>query len=343
MLNKIKNLIFNKEHTSTHDIYEILFFRLKNKHFYKEISNIIKTNWNCTLDKNSLIKFALFCKDSLYLWKTFHPENWLILISCLIEEKKTADAEIMLKRLIGFNGIQNCPIEHYLLVSSFAESINIITPAIEKSAYYCHEFYKKEKSDDLKKYLKGKSIAVVGGSPCEIGKNKGQEIDLHDIVIRFNNYPQEEKYHCDYGKKTNIWVRQSSKDTVNKKDLSIYDYVIWADDFTSFKIGSKEILNVIGDYFEKYNEKLSAIEKNYYYNLRKESGILRPTSGAIILYYLKEVLGDFKNVDAYGFAFLSNDINDDKHFFDKLCKISKIHDFFQETPFLYDFYYNNKR
>ena len=88
MLNKIKNLIFNKEYTSTHDIYKILFFRLKNKHFYTKISNIIKTNWNCTLDKNSLIKLALFCKDSLYLWKTFHPETWLILISCLIEEKK---------------------------------------------------------------------------------------------------------------------------------------------------------------------------------------------------------------------------------------------------------------
>ena len=317
-------------------------FNTGNKHFYREINNAVKEHWNCGTDRATLIKLALFCADSVYLWNTISPEIWLIFISCLVEEKKTDEAKIMLKRLIGFNGIQKCPVELYLLCSSFANSIGITSPSIEKSAYYYDEFYKKEKLDTFKKYLKGKSIAVVGNSPCEIGKNKGQEIDSHDIIIRFNNYPQEEKYHCDYGKKTNIWVRQSSKDTVNKKDLSIYDYVIWADDFTSFNIKSKEILDVIGDYFEKYNDKLLTIEKDYYNKLRKESNILRPTSGAIIFYYLKEILGDLKDVDAYGFAFLSNDINDNKHFFDKLCKISKIHDFFQETPFLHDFYYSNK-
>lgn len=343
MLTKIKKSFFSKLESPTHYIFSCLGLKIKTKHFYKEINNTIKTYWNCSIDKTELIKIALFCKDSFYLWRTIHPGTWLIFISCLVEHNLLKDAEIILRRLIGFNMVKDCQIERYLLVSCFAKCIGVTTPLIEKSVYFYEELYKKEKLESFKNYLKGKTIAIVGGSPCELGKNRGKEIDSHDIVIRFNNYSQEKKYICDYGKKTNIWVRQSSKDVVNKKDLSIYDYVIWADDFTSFKVRSDDNLKIMEYYFKNYSSKLLSIESDYYKKLKKDSNILRPTSGAIILYFLKEVLGSLENVDAYGFAFLLNDVNDDKHFFDKLCKISQIHDFFQETPFLHDFYYSNKK
>ena len=116
----------------------------------------------------------------------------------------------------------------------------------------------------FKEYLQGKSIALVGGSGCEIGKNKGKEIDSHDIVIRFNNYPQDEKYACDYGRKTNIWIRQGAKDVIDKKDLSIFDYVIWADDFLSYDIKFSKNLEIMEYYLENYKNKLLCIENDYY-------------------------------------------------------------------------------
>lgn len=343
MTDKLKKMIFNKQHTYTHDVFSFLFFKLKIKNSFWAINRIVESYWNCSSDKTALVNFALFCKDSMFLWRVLHPIAWLAFISTLIEYNYLDDAKVMLKRLIGFYPIEECKIELFLPVSAFAESIGITTDLIKKSAYIWKELYTKEKQESFKQFLKGKTIAIVGGSPCESGKNKGEEIDSHDIVIRFNNYPQDEKFFKDYGKKTNIWVRQGSRDVVNKKDLSCYDYVIWADDFTSFIVKDYNILKPLQDYLKNYGNKCLSIESHYYQALKQDSGIMRPTSGAIVFFYLKEILGGLENVDAYGFAFLSNDVNDNKHFFDKLCKISTIHDFFQEVPYLHDLYYSYKR
>lgn len=58
----------------------------------------------------------------------------------------------------------------------------------------------------FRNYIKGKSIAVVGNSPCELNKNKGVIIDSHDIVIRFNNFEVSERTAQDYGFKTSVWA-----------------------------------------------------------------------------------------------------------------------------------------
>lgn len=79
--------------------------------------------------------------------------------------------------------------------------------------------------EKFRNYLKEKRIAVVGNSGCELGKNKGQEIDNHDIVIRFNNYPIDEELFNDYVKKTSIWFRNSSGVMLNvtRPNMSEYD------------------------------------------------------------------------------------------------------------------------
>lgn len=69
-------------------------------------------------------------------------------------------------------------------------------PIPESDAYLLH-FVGKDKREmllptnfdglkDLKEFIKGKSIAIVGNSESIFNKQNGQEIDNHDIVIRFN-------------------------------------------------------------------------------------------------------------------------------------------------------------
>lgn len=56
----------------------------------------------------------------------------------------------------------------------------------------------------LKDFVRGKSVAFVGLSPCIKGKGLGGEIDSHDIVYRTNMYPLPEDLWADYGKKCDI-------------------------------------------------------------------------------------------------------------------------------------------
>ena len=55
------------------------------------------------------------------------------------------------------------------------------------------------------RYLKGKSVIVVGPSPYLKGLKKGSFIDSHDVVIRINKaWKPEQDLVEDYGKKTDV-------------------------------------------------------------------------------------------------------------------------------------------
>ena len=53
------------------------------------------------------------------------------------------------------------------------------------------------------------SIAVVGNSACELGLAKGQRIDAHDTLIRFNAFSLDTPFDLDYGSKVDVQVRSA--------------------------------------------------------------------------------------------------------------------------------------
>ena len=189
--------------------------------------------------------------------------------------------------------------------------LGINTNDILKSA----ELYNHIANNKLDKTIfENKTIAVVGNSGCEIGKNKGNEIDEHDIVIRFNNYPEEEKYIKDYGSKTNIWIRNMSPYAKLKNDLERYDYIIQHENMIH-RILKKKNIDLIYDTYHTVGNKFFVVPDEVRFKLAKEYDIYRPTSGCTILYTLYYLLGSLKNIDVYGFAFLSKDYNDTNHYY----------------------------
>lgn len=312
--------------------------------FYKEFDLVLHSYFFCTTNKDAIVEIGRFCNQSLRMWRRLPATSWLIFISVFLEKGYKEEAERMLKKFVGFyhNNHYDGMIGRFLPVAALAKSLGYKSERIEKSAYCWEQFQKPDKLEKFKKYLEGKTVALVGGSGCELGKGKGKEIDSHDVVLRFNNYPEDKDYEVDYGKKTNIWVRQNANDVINKQDLSKYDYVIWADDMSTIEVRNPEHLETMYNYLKNYEGKLIDIDSEYYKKFRTESNVLRPTSGAMVLFFLKELLGSLDKVDAYGFAFINGNENDDSHYFDNLCKISEIHDFFMETPFLNEFYHSNK-
>ena len=63
-------------------------------------------------------------------------------------------------------------------------------------------FYKSCSLDEkLKKYLEGKTVALVGPAPYMLGQSNGKDIDSHDVVVRIQHGIPNTK---DYGTKTDI-------------------------------------------------------------------------------------------------------------------------------------------
>lgn len=185
-----------------------------------------------------------------------------------------------------------------------------------------YNFFQKNDVCNLKDYFsKNKSIAIVGNSGRELGKNKGAEIDSHDIVIRFNNFPAE-GYEKDYGVKTNVWVRNTSKQIDESRDIRKFDYVVFDPHIRNIWY---DRIDAHLDWTKKYPEKIKCIPYKFFKEkIVQDSGIHYPTLGLMIIYILAKCFG-LKNIDVYGFSFLDEDVSDTSHYYDDLSKIDSSH------------------
>ncbi len=223
-------------------------------------------------------------------------------------------------------------IKKNLLIANFAKKF-FNDEEILKTAKIYEVFEQNKNSKILEKFITpNKTIAIVGNSGCELGKNKGEEIDSHDVVIRFNNFPSSKEYIPDYGKKTNIWVHSCDVDVVYDRDVSDFDFVLWRYDFF-FKNLMPHFEEKLYSDITNYPSKTISLA-DITYKTSKFMKINTPTSGAILIYILIKNFKTLKNVDIYGFSFL-DDLNDTSHYYDNKCGITTQHpDFSKEQKLL---------
>jgi glycosyltransferase involved in cell wall biosynthesis len=161
----------------------------------------------------------------------------------------------------------------------------------------------------FERFISGKSIAIVGNAPCEVGQGKGAEIDNHDIVIRFNNYSTAQKHRQDYGKKTTIWAITPGIESLKYQDQFYeYDFVIAP---TLGMRLSEDRMNIIYNYI---------IAGGKYFqcdtiDCRRQSNVMIPSIGLYVLSYLSTLTDIIGPVSLYGFDPLSAK-NEKRHYFE---------------------------
>jgi len=166
----------------------------------------------------------------------------------------------------------------------------------------------------VKELIAGKSIAVVGNGPQEIGKKSGTKIDSHDIVVRFNRYNTSEQFSVDYGEKTDIHVFSTWSVTPNwKRNMKIF---AMAQNPYDYPCRPQELLNSFAHapldklVFIETDETLGGIYRNYC--------IGGPSSGAKTIYYLKKILkANLHKKDVFGMALSSGKVENGEYHHDR--------------------------
>lgn len=209
--------------------------------------------------------------------------------------------------------------------SSFSMRDNVNKSAVIKKL---NDNYEKK----FLKFIGGKSIAVVGNAPSEIGRKKGKEIDSHDLVVRFNNFSTDFSHIEDYGKKTNVWtITQGISTLYYQEDFYNFDFVLSSD---INLILNEEKLNFIYNY-------LVAGGRFFNFNsseCRKYTNMITVSTGLYFLYYLYSHINICKKVSVYGFEPLTSKQKNRHYYSDDPIKTIdlKHHDWNKESMIIND-------
>ena len=344
ILNKIYKKYNDNRFFTIHKIFGIKFKIFDSKRALKNLHNhvsfdkidLVSSIWETRGAIPSLINHFDFISNSQFAWRNYDKVFWLIYLSCLIELNEYDKAKKILNKYLIYFDDDLSEMERFLIVAKFIDSTNKTNKNIKKAVKVYDTLKKNHDKDIFKKILLGKSIAVVGNAPSEIGKSKGAEIDSHDIVIRFNNY-KTKGFEKDYGSKTDIWARGSGgNDVVDRKQH--YKLITWEADYDHWKVAHNH-LDILYRQIEE-NQLIYNFDYSSHISLRDASGIDFPTTGLVLIWEIYKKLGNFQNVDFYGFSFCQN--VPDKyatHYFndrsdEEAQRRSNVHKIDKETIFL---------
>jgi hypothetical protein len=252
-------------------------------------------------------------------WETI----WLVAITKSYLDGEKTSAERLLRKYIAKFGAGN--IKYYEGALRLAHEAGLGNEDLDRAVRVYDQIRGIRAERRFENLIKGANkIAIVGRSPILLGGGLGAEIDSHDVVIRFNNSDVGGKYSADYGTKTNVNVVNMRVES-NCPD----DVLCLCKDFRTYDV----IPDVLSRIEQNIDKNIDVFDSGLKEWCCSESGLDDPTSGALIIMWVRKILGTLDNVGIYGFAF--QDPSRNLNHFDAGHAISTAkHDMGAESAFL---------
>lgn len=295
---------------------------------------------------DALMNQMEFLETSDTAWLTEVKSLWLIYVSCLLQRGNKDEALRVLQKYHYCFGTINIP--YFLPVANLAYENGISDDKIELAHNLFLYFEQQQKKNSLEeKLLNAKSIAIVGNAPNELGKNKGKEIDSHDLVIRLNKFLIN-GFEQDYGSKVDVWIANMlclydpPRYTPIIPPLSALVYSYWNCTFQIHLFKTKSITD--------YPLYFSTAETLKQIRTLITPAVPQPSTGYSAILWIYSLLKSFNKIDIYGFSFLNEDLNQYGYYyakkvryrnlFPKKDELITLHNFQQECINLKKLYTN---
>lgn len=276
-----------------------------------------------------LLALAATQPNNPLAWQLLPIKTWSVFAAAQLEAGDRAGAEHTVRSYVSHLGLEG--LDFSLPVAAFARELGLRSPEIDRAAFVSDALAASRERHAFRDLVAGKTIAVVGNGPGNLGTGKGSEVDGHDVVIRFNNYPAG--YEADYGSRTDVWVRGAHQDVRDRAAIEDFALVLWEMDFARNLLEHPSHAEILFRDALFAPEKLAYIDTETKASLREASGLTLPTSGAQVLWMLHQARGTLDGVDVYGFSSI-DDSGDYGHYFDKLGDMGDRHDTDAEGAFL---------
>lgn len=144
------------------------------------------------------------------------------------------------------------------------------------------------------------SIAVVGNSACELGLAKGEQIDNHDTVIRFNAFSLDTPFDRDYGSKVDVQVRSAGTEANLQLDIAyphktiVLSYMGFLHRFRRWQL----VLEL-----QAQGHRVCCYPAAVHHALVRRIG-RSPSAGLSVTWVLSQLRNTMAPTDYYGFAFI---------------------------------------
>lgn len=167
----------------------------------------------------------------------------------------------------------------------------------------------------MRDLLDGKTFAVIGNAPNELGFSNGKVIDGRDVVFRFNNYKLD-GFEEDYGFKTDYWVHSFYLDIKERKDgIPMLCPIPLNDPETlNWYRGTNQV------FLNRNIDNTHFIPVEYFKELTQK--IKRPSTGLCFLWWIYKSGVKITKDNIFGFNFFEGQ---QMHFFDDIKTNRTIH------------------
>lgn len=236
---------------------------------------------------------------------------WLFYISFSLWRNDTATAQEELKRYVSAHGERG--LDLYASVAQLAETEGYSSALIPRAALLFRKQQAAQQNGALEHALAGKSVALVGNGPCELGTGHGSRIDAHDVVIRFNIFAQFiYSLSADYGTKTSIWAHTFSSESI-RPGICLPDVPLHVMRRNPY-IQTLENLPAYQRYLEDARVTFTYVPDEIYREIFQRYGHFAPTTGFLLLYTTLKHCPNFSADHVFGYSFKKLDDNGLTHY-----------------------------
>lgn len=262
-------------------------------------------------------------------WTRRDPRLPLVYGGLLVEAGDLETAEHLVREFAGRQPPE--ALARCLPLARFARDIGVLTPELERAAETADVLAQALQVDALRSLTAARSVAVVGNGASPLGHGLGAEIDGHDVVIRFNNFPAG--FEPDLGSRTDVWVRGAHRDVIDRFAIEPFQLVVWEMDLFRNLLEHPSHAGILHRDTRFAPQKTTFFDTATKRSLREASGLRLPSSGAQLLWALHQARGSLEGVSTYGFSTIEG-TSAHGHFFDSLGDLGARHDVAGEGEFL---------